>query len=114
MGLKVVLADIDEKALQASGKVLADEFGEANVLVVKTDVSKLDEVERLRDTVLETLGEVNAFPLRRDGHLIWPFAGERSHEQCGDWETRARVPGPQQLGRRPQCQSLGGACALSV
>jgi len=42
------------------GKALAEIVGEANVLVVPTDVSKLEEVVRLRDKVYEDWGEVSS------------------------------------------------------
>lgn len=44
--------------LQALGAVLAKLVGEANVLVVPTDVAKIEEVVRLRDRVYEAWGEV--------------------------------------------------------
>ena len=40
------------------GKELAAEIGEANILIVPTDVSKLDQVVALRDRVYEAWGEV--------------------------------------------------------
>ncbi|KAF8194155.1 hypothetical protein BJ912DRAFT_959578 [Pholiota molesta] len=48
-GLKVAIAD-----------VTADKLQEANVLVVPTDVSKIEEVVRLRDRVYEAWGEVRS------------------------------------------------------
>lgn len=59
MGLKIALADVDEDGLAAAGKEILAIVGEANVLVVPTDVSKLDEVVRLRDRVYEAWGEVS-------------------------------------------------------
>ncbi|KAK0222128.1 hypothetical protein IW262DRAFT_1271159 [Armillaria fumosa] len=56
--LKVALADIDEEKLKAVGKDVAAVVGEANVLVVPTNVAKLEEVVRLRDKVYELWGEV--------------------------------------------------------
>ncbi|KAG8736889.1 hypothetical protein FRC10_008782 [Ceratobasidium sp. 414] len=58
-GLKVVLADIDATKLDAAAKELIAQFGEANILAVPTDVSKLDQVQALADRTLETFGEVN-------------------------------------------------------
>jgi hypothetical protein len=58
LGLKIAIADINASALKEFGKILAEDVGEANVLVVPTDVSKLDEVVRLRDRVYEAWGEV--------------------------------------------------------
>ena len=58
MGLKVAIADIDVKALDTLAKELADAYGESNVLAVGTDVSKLEDVVRLRERVYELWGEV--------------------------------------------------------
>ncbi|KDR82432.1 hypothetical protein GALMADRAFT_57076 [Galerina marginata CBS 339.88] len=58
LGLKVAIADVTEDKLQEVGKALVGVVGEANVLVVPTDVSKLDQVVRLRDRVYEAWGEV--------------------------------------------------------
>lgn len=56
--LKIAIADVHPDKLQAVGKEIAAIVGEANVLVVPTDVSKIDEVVRLRDRVYEAWGEV--------------------------------------------------------
>ncbi|KAJ3489270.1 hypothetical protein NLJ89_g11548 [Agrocybe chaxingu] len=58
LGLKVAIADVNEEKLQEVGKALAATIGEANVLVVPTNVSKLEDVVRLRDRVYEQWGEV--------------------------------------------------------
>jgi NADP-dependent 3-hydroxy acid dehydrogenase YdfG len=58
LGLKVALADIDESKLKTASKEIAAIVGDANVLVVPTDVSKIEEVVKLRDKVYETWGEV--------------------------------------------------------
>jgi hypothetical protein len=58
-GLKIVLADVDAAKLEQAAKALSAEYGEANVLAVPTDVSKLDQVQALADRTLETFGEVN-------------------------------------------------------
>lgn len=58
MGLKIAVADVDEEKLRAVGKELVDEIGEQNVLIVPTDVSKLDQVQRLKEKVYDTWGEV--------------------------------------------------------
>jgi NAD(P)-dependent dehydrogenase (short-subunit alcohol dehydrogenase family) len=54
----VAIADIDGKALEVLAAELGTAYGESNVLAVKTDVSRLDEVERLRERVYEAWGEV--------------------------------------------------------
>ncbi|KJA16942.1 hypothetical protein HYPSUDRAFT_71010 [Hypholoma sublateritium FD-334 SS-4] len=57
-GLKVAIADVAAEPLHALGVVLAKLVGEANVLVVPTDVAQIEEVVRLRDRVYEAWGEV--------------------------------------------------------
>ena len=58
LGLKIAIADCDEKKLAQVGNELTTLVGLSNVLVIPTDVSKLQEVVRLRDKVYETWGEV--------------------------------------------------------
>jgi NADP-dependent 3-hydroxy acid dehydrogenase YdfG len=58
LGLKIVLADIDEANLKKTSKEISAIVGDANVLVVVTDVSKLDDVVKLREKVYEAWGEV--------------------------------------------------------
>jgi len=59
LGLKVAIADINVEALEALGKELGTAHGETNVLAVPTDVSKLEDVVRLRERVYEAWGEVS-------------------------------------------------------
>jgi len=70
--LRVVLADVNEKLLEDAGKEVAAIVGEGNILTVPTDVSKLEDVQRLKDRVLDKWGEVCVvfFAFDRD---IWPF-----------------------------------------
>jgi NAD(P)-dependent dehydrogenase (short-subunit alcohol dehydrogenase family) len=60
MGLKVCLADLSPQALElAVAEVAAASSGGANAIIaVPTDVSKLDDVNKLRDTVYRAFGEV--------------------------------------------------------
>lgn len=60
LGMKIVLADLEGSKLTQTGKEIAAIVGEINVLIVPTDVSKLEEVVRLRDKVYdsESWGEV--------------------------------------------------------
>ncbi|KAF8349408.1 hypothetical protein F5887DRAFT_946004 [Amanita rubescens] len=58
LGLKIAIADVQKDQLQAVGKELADIVGEANIMIIPTDVSKLEEVVRLRDKVYEAWAEV--------------------------------------------------------
>jgi NAD(P)-dependent dehydrogenase (short-subunit alcohol dehydrogenase family) len=59
LGLRICLADIGADILRRSAAEVAAVAGDdSKVLTVPTDVSRRDEVERLRDTVLATFGEV--------------------------------------------------------
>ncbi|THH02641.1 hypothetical protein EW026_g240 [Hermanssonia centrifuga] len=59
IGMKIAIADINEEGLAETRKEVAAIVGEPNVLVIPTDVSKLDEVVHLRDKVYEHWGEVS-------------------------------------------------------
>ncbi|KAF8315588.1 NAD(P)-binding protein [Clavulina sp. PMI_390] len=58
-GLHVCLADRDSEPLKKAESLVAEIAGADNVLAVVTDVSKLDQVQRLRDEVMAKFGEVN-------------------------------------------------------
>ncbi|KZT69597.1 NAD(P)-binding protein [Daedalea quercina L-15889] len=58
IGMKVAIADVNDGPLVKLGAELTKAVGEANVLMVPTDVSKLEDVVRLRDKVYEAWGEV--------------------------------------------------------
>ncbi|KAF9453150.1 NAD(P)-binding protein [Macrolepiota fuliginosa MF-IS2] len=58
LGLKIAIADVDEGKLRELGKEISDEIGEQNVLIVPTDVSKLEQVQKLKEKVYDTWGEV--------------------------------------------------------
>jgi hypothetical protein len=59
LGLKIAIADINVEALGVLAKELGAAHGDTNVLAVPTDVSKLEEVVRLRERVYEAWGEVS-------------------------------------------------------
>lgn len=56
--LKVAIADVNEEALRKLGVELVGVVGEANVLVVPTDVADLKQVEALKEKVYDAWGEV--------------------------------------------------------
>lgn len=59
LGLRVCLADRDGDVLKRSADEVATVAGDrAKVLAVPTDVSRREEVERLKDAALTTFGEV--------------------------------------------------------
>lgn len=79
-GVKVVLADVEEGALRRAGEDLEAMGG--TVLVVKTDVSKREEVEALADRAFATFGAV---------HLVFNNAGVAAggvpwEASWSDWE----------------------------
>ncbi|THH12871.1 hypothetical protein EW146_g7295 [Bondarzewia mesenterica] len=55
---RVAIADWDAEGLNKLAKELADKYGEANVIAVPTDVSKFEDVVKLRDRVYEAWDEV--------------------------------------------------------
>jgi NAD(P)-dependent dehydrogenase (short-subunit alcohol dehydrogenase family) len=60
MGLKVCLADLSAQALEAAAAEVAaaSPLGAAAVLTVPTDVSRLEQVEKLREAAYGAFGEV--------------------------------------------------------
>jgi NAD(P)-dependent dehydrogenase (short-subunit alcohol dehydrogenase family) len=58
LGMKLCLADIDLAALDTARAEVARITSEADVLAVPTDVSRRDEVERLKHTVYDIFGDV--------------------------------------------------------
>ena len=60
MGLRVCLADISAAALEQAAGAIARiaKGGEADVLAVPADVSRRQDVERLRDEAYRAFGEV--------------------------------------------------------
>jgi len=59
MGLRIVLADVDEANLAVAGARVGAIVGEANVITVVTDVSKLEDVKALKERALDVFGEVS-------------------------------------------------------
>jgi NAD(P)-dependent dehydrogenase (short-subunit alcohol dehydrogenase family) len=74
-GMKVVLADIDESALEGTVKELRDR--ELDVIGVPTDTSSYESVEALRDATLDAHGAV---------HLVCNNAGIPSGSDGHQWE----------------------------
>jgi NAD(P)-dependent dehydrogenase (short-subunit alcohol dehydrogenase family) len=58
MGLRIVLADVDEAILAVAGAKVGAIVGEANVITVVTDVSNLEDVKALKERALDAFGEV--------------------------------------------------------
>ena len=74
LGLKVAIADWDEENLKKVAKELTALVGEANVLVIRTDVSKLEDVVALKERVYEAWGEVRIeIPLAATSLAIYSY-----------------------------------------
>ena len=58
LGMNVVLADLESAALDAARLAVEGVAQNAEVMAVPTDVSRREDVERLRDAALETFGDV--------------------------------------------------------
>jgi NAD(P)-dependent dehydrogenase (short-subunit alcohol dehydrogenase family) len=56
-GAKVVVADVDEEQANETSRLIKEAGGEA--LVVRTDVSKSEDVEAAIDTMVETFGSID-------------------------------------------------------
>lgn len=72
-GLHICLADADADGLAAAEACVAKIIPKENVLSVVTDVSKLSQVEKLRDEAMAKFGEVGFARARRQS-----FAGIRA------------------------------------
>ena len=57
--MKIAVADVNETGLNETAKEVAALIGDANMLVIPTDVTDLQQVVRLRDRVYEAWGEVS-------------------------------------------------------
>jgi NAD(P)-dependent dehydrogenase (short-subunit alcohol dehydrogenase family) len=78
-GMKVVLANIEEPALEAAVTRLRQR--EFEVLGVATDVASLPSIEALRDKTLETYGGL---------HVLWNNAGVGGLFSVPVWQTTAK------------------------
>ena len=89
-GMKVVMADVNEAALDAAAKSVTRHAGrQGGVIGVPTDVSKREDVERLRDRVMEAFGEV-AFLMNNAGRggpgaIFDPMAGWKAILDTNLW-----------------------------
>ena len=62
MGMKVVIADLEEGALLKAAATISDGSpGKPEILTVRADVSHREDVDRLKERVYATFGEVGIF-----------------------------------------------------
>jgi NAD(P)-dependent dehydrogenase (short-subunit alcohol dehydrogenase family) len=79
-GMKVVVADVEEEALEGATKALADEFGDDAVLGVVTDVRSPEAVTALADTAFSHFGGVHVLCNNAGvavGGLSWMVPADR-------------------------------------
>jgi len=79
-GMRVVLADVEEEALDAATASITEAGGEA--LGVRTDVSDAAQVERLADRAIEAFGAINLLCNNAGVHR----AGTAWQQSADDWE----------------------------
>jgi NAD(P)-dependent dehydrogenase (short-subunit alcohol dehydrogenase family) len=58
-GLHICLADANAEALKTAERLVADIAGSDSVLAIATDISKLEQVEHLRDEAMAKFGEAS-------------------------------------------------------
>jgi NAD(P)-dependent dehydrogenase (short-subunit alcohol dehydrogenase family) len=78
--MKVVVADVEEEALEAATKALGDEFGDDAVLGVVTDVRSPEAVTALADTAFSHFGGVHVLCNNAGvavGGLSWMVPADR-------------------------------------
>lgn len=56
--MKLALADRNETKLKQVKEELAGTLGDQNIMCIACDVSKLDDVQKLKELVFDTWGEV--------------------------------------------------------
>lgn len=83
-GMRVVLADVEDAPLQAAAVELRSLGGgsESDVIAVRTDVRKLEEIEALRDRAVDAFGKVHVLCNNAGvgaGGLTWETTND-------DWE----------------------------
>ena len=83
-GMKVVIADIEEAALERAEKTLKG--GGAEVLAVRTDVSKLKDVETLAQKALGAYGGVHLLFNNAGVQTSKSLAGPVWENTIADWE----------------------------
>ncbi|GBF25804.1 1-deoxy-11-beta-hydroxypentalenate dehydrogenase [bacterium MnTg02] len=76
LGMNVCMADIDRNELEMAAEAVKEVAanGSANILAIPTDVSKLADIEALRDAAYDTYGEVGVLmnnAVTRIGRGIW-------------------------------------------
>jgi NAD(P)-dependent dehydrogenase (short-subunit alcohol dehydrogenase family) len=83
-GMKVVLADIEQRVLDATVAELSSDGADGDVIGVVTDVADLDSVEALRDAALAAFGGVHL--LCNNAGVGAGAAGQMWDHEVFDWQ----------------------------
>src|SRR4030042_422123 len=83
-GMKVVIADVEEKALKEAEKTL--KAGGAEVIAVRTDVSKITDVEALAQKTLDAYGGVHLLFNNAGGNTNISMRQAVCENSIADWE----------------------------
>jgi NAD(P)-dependent dehydrogenase (short-subunit alcohol dehydrogenase family) len=59
LGMRVCMADIDSDKLEQAAADVSTGAGSSETIAIRTDVSQLDELQRLRDQTFEAYGQVD-------------------------------------------------------
>jgi NAD(P)-dependent dehydrogenase (short-subunit alcohol dehydrogenase family) len=59
LGMRVCMADVDADKLEQSAAEVSTSAGSGEAIAIRTDVSQLDELQRLRDQAFEAYGQVD-------------------------------------------------------
>ena len=59
LGMRVCMADIDAEKLEQAATEVSGNNTNSRAIAIRTDVSKLDELQKLRDRAFETYGQVD-------------------------------------------------------
>lgn len=86
-GMKVVMADVEQGALEKEAKRLSEASGDERVLAVRTDVRDPMSVEQLRDAALERFGAVHVLC---NNAGVGP-AGPMLDTSAADWQWCTEV-----------------------
>jgi len=120
-GMKVVVSDIREDALQAAASRLSEDGGE--VLAVRTDATKAADIEALAQAAVDRFGKVNLL-VNNAGAFVAGLAWETPVEQF-DWVVDLNMKSvfygvrafvPRMIAQKDPCHvvTIASAAGISV
>ncbi len=97
LGVKVVIAEINEKDGNVAVEHLKKEFGEAKALFIKTDVSSEKDIEKLSKEILKEWGKVDIII---NNATVFPMGGIKEVPvEKWDFSYRVNLRGPVLLAK---------------